>query len=38
RGDVAHVLAEVIESDNTIGRTFDVLGGDRPVKQAVAEL
>ncbi|MCW2808359.1 MAG: hypothetical protein JWQ93_2314 [Marmoricola sp.] len=38
RADVAHVLAEVIESENTIGRTFDVLGGDRPVKQAVAEL
>lgn len=38
RGDVAHVLAEVIESENTIGKTFDVLGGERPVQQAVAEL
>ena len=38
RGDVAHVLAEVIEADNTIGKTFDVLNGDTPIKQAVAEL
>jgi len=38
RGDVAHVLAEVIEADNTIGKTFDVLNGDTPVKQAIAEL
>ena len=38
RGDVAHVLAEVIEADNTIGKTFDVLGGDVPIKEAVAEL
>ena len=38
RGDVAHVLAEVVESGNTIGKTFDVLGGDEPVKQAVAKL
>ena len=38
RGDVAHVLAEVIEADNTIGKTFDVLNGDTPVKQAVRSL
>jgi len=38
RGDVAHVLAEVIEADNTIGKTFDVLNGDTPIKQAIAEL
>jgi len=38
RGDVAHVLAEVVEADQTIGRTFDVLGGDEPVKDAVANL
>jgi uncharacterized protein YbjT (DUF2867 family) len=38
RGDVAHVLAEVVESGNTIGKTFDVLGGDEPVKEAVAKL
>jgi uncharacterized protein YbjT (DUF2867 family) len=38
RGDVAHVLAEVLESDAAIGKTFDVLNGDDPVNQAVAEL
>jgi uncharacterized protein YbjT (DUF2867 family) len=38
RGDVAHVLAEVIEADNTIGKTFDVLNGDQPVKAAIAKL
>jgi len=38
RGDVAHVLAEVIEADNTIGKTFDVLGGEVPIKEAVAKL
>jgi len=38
RADVAHVLAEVIESDNTIRKTFDVLGGDVPVQEAVSKL
>ncbi len=38
RGDVAHVLAEVVESDQAIGKTFDVLEGDVPVKEAVANL
>ena len=38
RGDVAHVLAELIEADNTIGKTFDLLAGDVPVKRAVASL
>ncbi|MCW2847678.1 MAG: NAD-dependent dehydratase [Marmoricola sp.] len=38
RGDVAHVLAESIEADNTIGKTFDVLGGDAPVSEAIASL
>jgi uncharacterized protein YbjT (DUF2867 family) len=38
RGDVAHVLAEVLESDAAIGKTFDVLNGDDPVNQAVAGL
>jgi len=38
RGDVAHVLAEAVESDQAIGKTFDVLGGDVPVKEAVANL
>lgn len=38
RGDVAHVLAEVIEADHTVGRTFDVLGGDTPIAEAVSSL
>jgi len=38
RGDVAHVLAEVIEAHNTVGRTFDVLGGDVPIAEAVSSL
>ncbi len=38
RGDVAHVLAEVLEARNTIGKTFEVLAGDLPVAEAVARL
>ena len=38
RGDVAHVLAEVIEADNTIGKTFDVLNGEDPLAEAVAKI
>ena len=38
RGDVAHVLAEVLEADNTIGKTFDVLNGDVPIGEAVRKL
>jgi uncharacterized protein YbjT (DUF2867 family) len=35
RDDVAAVLAAVIESPNTIGRTVDLIGGDTPVAEAV---
>ncbi len=38
RGDVAHVLAEVFDADNTIGKTFDVLGGDVAIKEAVSKV
>jgi uncharacterized protein YbjT (DUF2867 family) len=38
RADVAHVLAEALEHDNTIGKTFDVLNGETPIGEAVAEL
>jgi uncharacterized protein YbjT (DUF2867 family) len=38
RGDVAHVLAEVIEAENSIGTTFDLLNGDVPVAEAIAKL
>ncbi|HET6687492.1 MAG TPA: SDR family oxidoreductase [Jiangellaceae bacterium] len=35
RDDVAAVLATVLESPNTIGRTLDLIGGDTPVAEAV---
>lgn len=38
RGDVAHVLAELVEADNTIGKDFDLLNGDVRVAEAVAKL
>jgi len=38
RGDVAHVLAEVLEAQNTFGKTFDVLAGDEPVTKAISKL
>lgn len=38
RGDVAHVLAEALEADNTIGKTFDLLNGDVPIAEAVGKL
>jgi nucleoside-diphosphate-sugar epimerase len=38
RADVAAVLAAVLGADNTTGRAFDVVGGEEPVVEAVAEL
>jgi uncharacterized protein YbjT (DUF2867 family) len=38
RDDVAAVIAEVLSADNTIGKGFDLLGGDRPIREAVASL
>ena len=38
RGDVAHVLAEVLESANTHGTTFDLLNGDVPIAEAIGKL
>jgi len=35
RDDVAAVLAAVLDSPNTIGRTVDLIGGDTPVADAV---
>jgi nucleoside-diphosphate-sugar epimerase len=35
RDDVAVVLAAVLESPNTIGRTVDLIGGDTPIAEAV---
>ena len=38
RDDVALVLAEVLAADNTIGKEFDLLGGETPVAEAIAAL
>ena len=38
RDDVAAVLAAVLDSPNTIGRTVDLIGGDTPVAEAVKAL
>jgi uncharacterized protein YbjT (DUF2867 family) len=38
RGDVAHVLAEVLDAENTYRKTFDVLEGDVAVAEAVSKL
>ena len=38
RGDVAHVVAEVLESDRAIGKTFDVLNGEVPIGEAIRKL
>jgi uncharacterized protein YbjT (DUF2867 family) len=38
RSDVAHVLAEVLTHDNTIGKTFDVLNGDTDISEAIRDL
>jgi uncharacterized protein YbjT (DUF2867 family) len=38
RGDVAHVLAEVLTHDNTIRKTFDVLNGETDISEAIRDL
>jgi nucleoside-diphosphate-sugar epimerase len=38
RADVAAVLAAVLGAANTIGKTFDLVSGEEPVVEAVAEL
>jgi uncharacterized protein YbjT (DUF2867 family) len=38
RDDVALVLAEALTAENTIGKAFDLLGGDTPVAEAIAAL
>lgn len=38
RDDVALVLAEALAADNTIGKAFEVVGGDSPVAEALAAL
>ena len=38
RDDVAAVLAEVLVADNAIGKSFDLLGGETPISEAVSGL
>ena len=38
REDVAAVLAEVLSADNTIGKTFELFGGETPIAEAVRAL
>jgi uncharacterized protein YbjT (DUF2867 family) len=38
RDDVAAVLAAVLDSPSTIGRTADLIGGDTPIAEAVAAI
>ena len=37
REDVAAVLAEVLETPKTIGKEFDLLSGNQPIRQALEE-
>jgi uncharacterized protein YbjT (DUF2867 family) len=38
RDDVAAVLLAVLGADNTIGKDFDLMGGDTPIEEAVASV
>jgi uncharacterized protein YbjT (DUF2867 family) len=38
RDDVAATLVAVLDADNTIGKTFDLLAGDTPIEEAVRAL
>ena len=38
RDDVSAVIAEVLVADNTIGKSFDLLGGETPIPEAVRSL
>jgi len=38
RADVAAVLAEVLVTDHTVGKVFDLLAGDQPIPEALAGL
>jgi uncharacterized protein YbjT (DUF2867 family) len=38
RDDVAAVLTAVLDSTNTIGKTVDLVSGDRPIAEAVAAI
>ena len=38
RDDVAAVLLACLELDATVGKTFEVLGGETPIRDALASL
>jgi uncharacterized protein YbjT (DUF2867 family) len=38
RDDVASILAECLEADNTIGKTFEAKSGSMPIEEALASL
>jgi uncharacterized protein YbjT (DUF2867 family) len=38
RDDVAATLATCLDADNTIGKSFDLLGGETPIPEALAAL
>lgn len=38
RDDVAWVLHAVLEQDSTVGKVFELVGGDTPISEAVAQL
>jgi uncharacterized protein YbjT (DUF2867 family) len=38
RADVAATLAAVLETDSTIGKAFDLVGGDTPIDEAVRSI
>jgi uncharacterized protein YbjT (DUF2867 family) len=38
RADVAAVLMAALETPATIGRTFELVGGDTPIAEALAAL
>jgi uncharacterized protein YbjT (DUF2867 family) len=38
RDDVAAVLVECLAADNTVGKGFDLLGGETPIADAVRSL
>lgn len=38
RADVADTLAEVLETPGSIGKTFEIIKGDTPIKEAVEAL
>jgi hypothetical protein len=38
RADVAAVIAAALHDDATIGKDFDLLGGDTPVEEALGGL